>query len=81
MIVNIHCRGYNGFLDQGDLDQQIIYDLETYLIDRKNYQTEHLDKRIKDKSHHYEEWTKENQKVITYTERLLECVKAQTNQK
>lgn len=40
MIVNIHCRGYNGFLDQGNLDQQIIYDLETYLIDRKNYQTE-----------------------------------------
>lgn len=76
MIINIHCRGENELLKNGKTDEQIVADLEAYLVDRKNYQVEHLDKRVKGVSHHYEEWTRENQQVIKYTERILECVKA-----
>lgn len=77
MIINIHCRGENELLKDGKLDEQIISDLETYLKDRRKYQEEHLDARVKGVSHHYEEWTENNQSVIKYTERILECVKAQ----
>lgn len=81
MIINVHCLGKNELLKNGKLDEQIIDDLETYLEDRKKYQEEHLDARVKGVSHHYEEWTKDNQTVIKYTERILECMKAYTQNK
>lgn len=77
MIINIHCRGENELLENGKLDEQIVADLEAYLEDRRKYQAEHLDARVKGVSHHYDSWTHDNQAVIQYTERLLACVKAQ----
>lgn len=65
----------------GEMEEQIIADLEEYLEDRKKYQTEHLGVRVKGLSHHYDEWTKDNQLVIKYTERLLECVRFRKSQK
>lgn len=76
MIINIYNRN-NDLLKDGKLDEQIIADLEELIEDRKRYQTEHLDKLVKGKSHHYDEWTKETQLKIKYAERILECVKAQ----
>jgi len=67
----------NELMDAGKLDEQIVRDFETYLNGRYEYQTEHLDKKVKGKSHHYDEWSKENQQKITYAERVLECVRAQ----
>ena len=64
----------NELMDAGKLDEQIISDFTTYLAERHEYQTEHLDKKVKDKSHHYDEWSKENQQKIIYAERILECV-------
>lgn len=77
MIVNIHCRGENKLLKDGKLDEQIVFDLETYIEDRKKYQKEHLDEKVRGVSHHYKEWTNNNQMTIKYAERILECVKAQ----
>ena len=77
MIINLFNRN-NDLLKDGKLDEQIISDLEEYIEDRKRNQTERLDKIVRDKhnSHHYKEWTEENQLQIKYTERILECVKA-----
>lgn len=77
MVIKIYCRGGNELLENGKLDDQIISDLESYLQDRKKYQEERLDSIVKGVSHHYEEWTKENQLLIKYTERILECVRSQ----
>ena len=75
MVINIYYKE-NELLDNGKLDEQIINDLETYLENRRKYQEERLDLIVKrDSPHHYEEWTKENQLKIKYTERILECVK------
>ncbi len=65
----------NVLMDSGNINQQIIVDLEEYIDRRKRYQTEHLDKKIKG-TPHYNEWTKDNQDLIKYVERILECVKA-----
>lgn len=74
MIINI-CHRNNELLKNGKLDEQIIADLEDFIENRKIYQKEHLDKLVKGKSHHYEEWTEENQSKIKYAERILKCVK------
>lgn len=66
----------NRLMEDGDLDGQIVSDLKAYIEKRKHYQAEHLDKKVKGASHHYSEWTKDNQDLIRYAERILECVKA-----
>jgi hypothetical protein len=65
-------------MDQGNLDGQIILDFETFVLKKKILQTEHLDKSVKGVSHHYEQWTKDNQDAIKYAERILECIKKQS---
>ena len=75
MQISINYRGNNLLLENGKLDEQIITDLENYIKDRKNYQMNHLDTKVKGVSHHYEEWTKNNQEVIRYAERIIECMK------
>ena len=55
----------NELMDARKLDEQIVRDFETYLNGRFEYQTKHLDKKVKGKSHHYDEWSKENQQKIT----------------
>ena len=67
----------NELMDAGLLDDQIIHDFETYVADRYRYQTEHLDKRVKGVSHHYDEWSEANRGKIVYANRILECVRNQ----
>jgi len=67
----------NELMEAGLLDDQIIHDFETFVADRCQYQVEHLDKRVKGVSHHYEEWSEDNRKKIIYANRILECVRAQ----
>lgn len=79
MIIDNITSGNNELMNQGKLDEQIILDLEKYIEKRIEYQSEHLDKEVKGKSHHYENWTQDNQDKIKYVERILECVKSQLN--
>ena len=77
MIINLYHRD-NTLLEEGKLDEQIIADLEKYILDQHRYQTDHLDVHVKTGApHHYEQWTKKTQDAIRYAERILECVKAQ----
>jgi len=64
----------NELMEAGHLDDQIICDFTKYMKDRINYQIEHLNKKVKGKSHHYDEWLKKCQQQIVYAERILECV-------
>lgn len=66
----------NELMNAGKIDEQIIADFEKMIEERKVHQREHLDKKVKGVSHHYEEWTQENNQKIAYMERILECVKA-----
>ena len=76
MQLNIYFRN-NDLLEAGNIDVQIVSDLEKYIEDRKRYQEEYLDIHIRGISSHYEMWTMQNQSMIKYTERILECVKLQ----
>lgn len=78
MLLNILDRN-NGLLNEGKLDEQIISDLVNFIDDKKRYQSEHLDVRVKtDAPHHYDAWTAKTQMQIKYAERILECVRANT---
>lgn len=74
MIIDILSRE-NNEMENGDIDKQIILDFESYIQERKDYQENHLDKKVKGVSHHYEEWAKENQDRIRYAERIVELAK------
>ena len=74
LIENVLVRE-NELMDNGNLDIQIMVDIMKYIKKRKDYQTEHLDKIIKEQKHpSYENWTSDNQKKIVYMERILEMV-------
>lgn len=77
LIQNILLRQDNNLLQAaGDLDGQIIKDFEDLLSRLKDYQTEHLDKKVKGRSNHYEQWSAENDTKVAYVERLLELVRS-----
>lgn len=71
MIIDILSRE-NNEMENGDIDKQIILDFESYIQEQKDYQENHLDKKVKGVSHRYEEWVKENQDRIRYAERIVE---------
>ncbi|MDF2615392.1 MAG: hypothetical protein K0Q47_47 [Sedimentibacter sp.] len=74
MIVNF-LPSRNKSENEKDLNRQIKKDMERYIKDRVDYQKNHLDTTVKDStSHHYEEWTKENQSKIEYAQRILDCI-------
>ena len=76
MLLNTLNRNDNPYMDKGELDAQIIADHEAFLEELHKKQ-ERLDKDAKD-SHSYQWWTETNQKLIRYTERIIECVKVKS---
>lgn len=73
LIQNLILRkGNNALQEAGDLDGQIAHDLGDLLSRLEAYQTEHLDKKVKGRSNHYEQWSAENAAKIAYVRRLLE---------
>ena len=70
-IQNLLIRGDNNLLQEsGDLDGQIVHDFETLAASLHEYQTEHLDKKVKGRSNHYEKWSAENRLKIQYANRI-----------
>lgn len=62
--------GNNLLHEAGDLDAQIAHDFEDLTAQLREYQTEHLDKKVKGRSNHYEQWSEENKLKIQYANRI-----------
>ena len=77
LIQNIlYRKGQNALQDAGDLDGQILSDLEGLRENLRRYQSEHLDKKVKGRSNHYGEWTAENKKKLDWLDRLIQAARA-----
>ncbi len=68
--------GMNDLMDAGQLDAQIAHDFGEYVNRRLEFQTEHLDKKVKGQSHHYEMWSAENRRIIQYANRVAQLAQA-----
>lgn len=72
----LYRKNQNTLQDAGDLDGQILSDLEALKKNLEGYQSEHLDKKVKGRSNHYEQWTEENRKKLAWVSRLLAAARA-----
>lgn len=75
LIQNLLYRaGHCELQDAGDLDGQILADFRDLAARLRKYQSEHLDKKVKGRSNHYEQWSEENAKKIAYADRVVEVM-------
>lgn len=72
----IYRKNQNALQDAGDLDGQILSDLRAVQANLRHYQAEHLDKEVKGRSNHYEQWTEENCKKLAWLDRLIRTAEA-----
>lgn len=75
LIQNLLLRkGNNELQAAGDLDGQIAHDFKDLAKRLRDYQTEHLDKKVKGRSNHYGQWSADNALKIAYVDRIVELV-------
>lgn len=76
LIQNLLLRpGNNELQASGDLDGQIVHDFEDLARRLRDYQTEHLDKKVKGRSNHYGQWSADNAAKLEYVDRIVEIAK------
>lgn len=72
----LYRKNQNGLQDAGDLDGQILKDLEGLRDSLVEYRDGHLEKKVKGRSNHYGQWSEETGKKIAWMDRALELLRA-----